>query len=68
MYIQMPDAISHLVVGAPTLCLTGRGHDSPDADGPQFVSLNGGSREANRPLIGHNRPLALLESLPEGSR
>jgi hypothetical protein len=37
-----------LVVGVPTLCLTSWGHDLPDADGPEFVSLNGGFREANR--------------------
>jgi hypothetical protein len=30
---------------------SGEAHDLPDADGPGY-SLNGGSREANRSLIG----------------
>ena len=43
----------------------GEGRDLPDADGPGY-SLNGGSREANRSLIGHMRSFdsstALLKS------
>jgi hypothetical protein len=44
-----------LIVSAPRLCPTGWGHDLPDADDPEFVSLNGGFREANRSLIGQER-------------
>jgi hypothetical protein len=36
------------------------GRDLPDADGPGFVSLDGGFGAANRSLIGHNRPVVPL--------
>ena len=29
------------------------GRDLPDADGPEFVSPNGGFKDANRSVIGH---------------
>jgi hypothetical protein len=40
---------------------TAVGRDLPDADGPGYVSLNGGFREANRSLIGQLRPAGSLK-------
>jgi len=37
------------------------GRDLPDADGPGFVSLNGGFGEANRSLIGQLLTVGLMK-------
>jgi hypothetical protein len=57
-------------VGASMYChssLPGMGRDLPDADGPGFVSLNGGFGEANRSLIGHFQSFEWPRSLPLSS-
>jgi hypothetical protein len=44
------------------------GRDLPDADGPGFVSPNGGFEEANRSLIGHELLFQVLKCLPVSCR
>jgi len=40
----------------------------PDADGPGYVSLNGGFREANRSLIGQKQSFITYKSTPWSRR
>jgi hypothetical protein len=43
---------------------TAVGRNLPDADGPGYVSLNGGFREANRSLIGQKQSFITYKSTP----
>ena len=48
--------------------VTAPGRDLPDADGPEFVSLNGGFGEANRSLVGRMEPVASVATANAYSR
>jgi hypothetical protein len=47
-----------VLIELPHSCLsqwTGKGRDLPDADGPEFVALDGSFRAENRSLIGQQQ-------------